>query len=103
VLKVDGELRKTRGVMAAERERIQGDQGGPAVTITLPATGETSEAQLEEDSFHMLWLVHRNRQNSGRLQILLSAALQSGWHIVHASPEEQALLDSHGLGSERVQ
>jgi hypothetical protein len=49
--------------MAAERERIQRDQGGPAVTISLSAIGETSEAQLDEDSFHMLWLVHRNRRN----------------------------------------
>jgi|SRR5215218_5007959 hypothetical protein len=32
------------------------------MTIAIPATGETSEAQLEEDTFHMLWLVHRNRE-----------------------------------------
>ena len=51
----------------------------------------------------MLWLVHRNRRNSGRVQILLSAALQNGWHIVSASPEEQALLDAHGFGSGRTQ
>jgi hypothetical protein len=50
------------------------------------STGETSEAQLEEDDFHMLWLVHRNRRNSGRVQILLSAALQTGWRIAMASP-----------------
>jgi phage tail sheath gpL-like len=67
------------------------------VTISLSATGEMSEAQLEEDTFHMLWLVHRDRRNSGRVQILLSAALQNGWHIVSASPEEQALLDAHGF------
>jgi hypothetical protein len=73
------------------------------VTISLPATGETSEAQLEEDEFHILWLVHRNPRNSGRVQILLSAALQNGWRIVSASPEEQALLDAHGFGSGRVQ
>jgi phage tail sheath gpL-like len=73
------------------------------VTISLPAIGETSEAQLDEDTFHMLWLVHRNRMNSGRVQILLSAALQNGWRIVHASPEEQALLDAHGFGSRTIQ
>jgi hypothetical protein len=77
--------------------------GGPAVTITAPASGETSEGQLEKDEFHMLWLVHRNRRNSGRVQILLSAALQNGWRIVSASPAEQALLDAHGFGSRRVQ
>jgi hypothetical protein len=73
------------------------------VTIAAPATGETFEAQLEEDGFHMVWLVHRNQKNSGRVQILLSAALQNGWRIVRASPAEQALLDAHGLGSGRVQ
>jgi hypothetical protein len=51
----------------------------------------------------MLWLIHRNRRNSGRVQILLSAALQNGWRIVEASPAEQALLDAHGFGSGRVQ
>ena len=51
----------------------------------------------------MLWLVHRNRRNSGRVQILLSAALQTGCRIVRASPEEQALLEEHGFGSGRVQ
>jgi hypothetical protein len=60
-------------------------------------------AQLEEDGFHMLWLINRNRRNSGRVQILLSAALQTGWRIVSASPEEQALLAAHGLGSGRIQ
>jgi hypothetical protein len=28
-----------------------------------------------------------------------SAALTLGWRIVHASPEEQALLEAHGFGS----
>ena len=42
-------------------------------------------------------------ENSGRVQILLSAALQNGWRIVSASPEEQALLEAHGFGSGRVQ
>ena len=73
------------------------------MTIALSVSGQTSEPQLEEDAFHMLWLVHRNRRNSGRVQILLSAALQNGWPIVSASPAEQALLDAHGFGSRRVQ
>jgi hypothetical protein len=73
------------------------------VTIALPPTGETFNAQLEKNGFHMLWLVHRNRRNSGRVQILLSAALQNRWRIASASPEEQALLDAHGFGSGRVQ
>jgi hypothetical protein len=73
------------------------------MTITAAAKGETFEAQLEEDEFHMLSLVHRNRRNSGRVQILLSAALQTGWRIVQSSPEEQALLDAHGFGSRTIQ
>ena len=51
------------------------------MTIGAQGTRETFEAQLEEDTFHMLWLVHSNRRNSGRVQILLSAALQTGWRI----------------------
>jgi hypothetical protein len=51
----------------------------------------------------MVWLGHRNRRNSGRVQILLSAALKTGWRIVNASPEEQALLDGHGFGSGAIQ
>jgi hypothetical protein len=51
----------------------------------------------------MLWLVHRNRRNSGRVQILLSAALQNGWRIVNATPAERALLEAHGFGSGRAQ
>ena len=51
----------------------------------------------------MLWLVHRNQRNSGRVQILLSAALQTGWRIAMASPAEQALLHAHGFGRGRVQ
>jgi hypothetical protein len=76
---------------------------GPEVTIAIPATGETIEAQFEEDGFQMLWLVHRNRRNSGRVQILLSAALQNGWRVSSASPEEQATLDAHGFGRGWVQ
>jgi hypothetical protein len=73
--------------------------GGPAVTIAAPASGETSEGQLEEDEFHILWLVHRNRPSA----ILLSAALKTGWRIVNASPEEQALRDGQGFGSGTIQ
>jgi hypothetical protein len=73
-----------------------------SVTIVGAATGETLEAQLEEDDFHMLWLVHRNRRNSGRVEILLSAAFQNGWRIVEATPAEQAPLEAHLFGSRRV-
>ena len=73
------------------------------MTIQIPDGGPPFEAQLEENGFHMLWLINRNRRNSGRVQILLSAALQNGWRIVSASPEEQALLEAHGFGSGRIQ
>ena len=63
------------------------------MTISVPTSGgETFEAQLEEDEFHMLWRIHRNRRNRGRVQILLSAALQTGWRIVDATPAERALV-----------
>ena len=65
------------------------------MTIVAPLSGETSEGQLEEDEFHMLWLVHRNRGNSGRVQILLSAALQTGWRIVHASHPRSRRCSTH--------
>ena len=71
------------------------------MTIAIPTSaGGTIEAQLEEDEFQMLWLINRNRRNSGREQILLSAALQAGWSIVRVSAEEQAVLEAHGFGGE---
>jgi hypothetical protein len=73
------------------------------MTITHPASGDPFEAQLEGDQFHMLWLINRNPRNSGRVQFLLSAALQTGWCILSASPEEQAMSDAHGFGSRRLQ
>jgi hypothetical protein len=73
------------------------------VRIAGPGTGETFDAQLEEEGFHMLWLIPRKRRNSGREQILLSAAFQTGWRIASASPEEQVLLHAHGFGTGRVQ
>ena len=69
----------------------------------MPVVGQTSKGQPEEDEFHMLWLIHRSGRNSGRVQILLSAALQNGWRIVEATPAERALLDAHGFGSGRIQ
>jgi hypothetical protein len=73
------------------------------VTIALPSTGETFEAQLEEDEFHMLWLNEPNRKARRMGRYLLSAVLNIGWRIVAASLEEQTLLDAHGFGSRRVQ
>ena len=70
----------------------------------MPARGETFEAQLEEDEWHMLWLNSPNRVTGKRQgRYLLSAVLKIGWRIVKASPEEQAMLEAHGFGSRRVQ
>jgi hypothetical protein len=65
------------------------------VTVHIADGGPPIPAQLEENEFHMLWLLRRNRRNSGRVQIQLSAALQNGWLIIRASPDEQALLETH--------
>jgi hypothetical protein len=75
--------------------------GGPAVTITAPASGETSEGQLEKDEFHMLWLVHRNRRNSGRVQILLSAALKTGGASSMRHPRSRRCGTGRGLEAGR--
>jgi hypothetical protein len=37
------------------------------------------------------------------VQILLSAALQTGWRIVESTPKERELLEEHGFASGRVQ
>jgi hypothetical protein len=71
------------------------------VTIVGPADGETSEAQLEEDEFHTPWPVHRNQRKRRRADPAIGFALQNGWRIASASPEEQALLDARGFGSRR--
>jgi hypothetical protein len=74
------------------------------VRIAVPATGETFEAQLEEDEFHMLWLIDRHpRTGQRRVWLLLPAALKHGWHIANATPAERAMLEAHGFGSGRVQ
>ena len=75
------------------------------MTISVPTSGGwTFEAQLEEDEWHMLWLLKRYRLTGtvhGRH--LLTAVLKVGWGIVESTPEERALLEAHGLGSGRLQ
>ena len=75
------------------------------MTISVPTSGGwTFEAQLEEDEWHMLWLLKRYRP-TGTVQgrHLLTAVLKIGWRIVESTPEERALLEAHGLGSGRLQ
>jgi hypothetical protein len=70
-----------------------------AMTIALSVSGQTSEPQLEEDEFHMLWLAHRNRRNSGRVQILLSAALQNGGASSARRPTNRRCHYAHPRGT----
>ena len=78
--------------------------GGSAVTIELPLSGETFEAELKEDDSGVLSLHERNRVSDERMEFyLLEDVLKIGWRIVSASPEEQALLEAHGFGSGRLQ
>jgi hypothetical protein len=134
VLTIAGELRKTRLFRSHEQAelgrrdcghaddvsggrggrdagahggRARGHQpatGGRAVTIELPLSGETFEAELKEDDGGVLSLHERNRVSDERMEFyLLEDVLKIGWRIVRASPEEQALLDAHGFGSGRAQ
>jgi len=75
------------------------------VTIAVPTSGGwTFEAQLEEDEWHMLWLVRRHGGTGKRqLWIFVSAALKNNWHIVNATPAERELLAAHRFASGRVQ
>jgi hypothetical protein len=74
------------------------------MTIELPLSGETFDAELKEDDGGVLWLHEPNRVSDERMGFyLLADVLKIGWRIVAASPDEQALLDAHGFGSGRVQ
>jgi hypothetical protein len=74
------------------------------VTIELPLSGETFEAEPKEDDSGVLSLHERNRVSDERMEFyLLEDVLKIGWRIVSASPEEQALLEAHGFGSGRLQ
>jgi hypothetical protein len=75
------------------------------MTIAVPTSGGwTFLAQLEEDEWHLLWLVTRWRPTGAvQSRCLLTAALKNGWRIVESTADERALLDAHGLASGRVQ
>jgi hypothetical protein len=73
------------------------------VTIELPLSAETFEAELKEDDQGVLWLHEPNRVSDERMGFYLIAdVLKIGWRIVRPSPEEQALLEAHGFESGRV-
>ena len=72
------------------------------MTITVPLSGDTFEAELEADESGVLMMYEPSRARM-RAFYPLAAVLKIGWRITSASPEEQALLDAHGFGSGRVQ
>jgi len=81
-----------------------GGSASGSVRASIAAPGWTSDAQLDQDEFNMLWLNTPNLVTGKRQgRYLLSAVLKIGWGIVKASPEEQAMLEAHGFGSRRVQ
>jgi hypothetical protein len=67
--------------------------------ITVPATGETFEAQLLADERGVLHLF----QLRPRVDYLLAAVLKIGWQVVSATADERALLELHGFGSGKIQ
>ena len=71
------------------------------MTIAVPTSGGwTFNATLEEDEFHMLWLVkHYGGTATPHLRLLLSTTFKTGWRIVDTTPDERALLEAHGFAS----
>jgi hypothetical protein len=60
------------------------------VTIELPLSGETFEAELKEDDGGVLSLHERNRVSDERMEFyLLEDMLKIGWRIVQASPRSR--------------
>jgi hypothetical protein len=90
-------------VIAAEHEGTNGPRGGRAVTILIPVTGHTFEAELEASAQGSLW-IHEFRAATGERIVSweLVAVLKLGWRIANASPEEQAVLETHGFWSGRT-
>ena len=74
------------------------------MTIVVAASGQTLDAQLEEDAQGNLCLYQLSRSTGEALVCWgLATVLRLGWRIVWASPTEQAQLDAHGFGRGWVQ
>jgi hypothetical protein len=67
------------------------------MTIALPLSDETFEAELEADESGVLMLYEPSRAKHSAFYPL-AAVLKIGWRIASASSEEQALLNAHGFG-----
>ncbi len=62
--------------------------------IEVPRTGERIDARLVEERFGPLCL------KVGRCELIayvLQPVLDIGWRIIESTPEERALMGSHGL------
>jgi hypothetical protein len=71
------------------------------VRIAVPATGETFEAQLEEDEFHMLWLNEPNRKGRRRGGICCPRCSRSDGVSCARHPRSRRCWTRHGLRSGR--
>jgi hypothetical protein len=70
------------------------------MTIELPLSGETFEAELVQDEHGVLWVAEPSAAAGVRLgHQSLEAVLKIGWRILRLSPEEQQQLDAHGFQS----
>ncbi len=86
-----------------ERGANRSARGGRAVTIFIPVNGHIIEAELEADLHGIVW-IHAFRAATGERIVSwdLVAVLKLGWRIVDASPDEQAVLETHGFWSGRT-
>jgi hypothetical protein len=87
---------------SARGHRAAHDRG--PVTIAVPTSGGwTFEAQLEDDEFHMLWLVQRHRRTGERSWGSCCRPLSRTPAGLWTPRGEQVLLDARGFGSGRIQ
>jgi hypothetical protein len=72
------------------------------VTIFIPVNGHTIDAELEAGTNGIVW-IHELRAMTGEHIVSwdLLAVLKLGWRIVNASPDEQAVRETHGFWSGR--
>ena len=73
------------------------------MTVLIPATGHTIEAELEACAQGILW-IHELRAATGDRIVSweLLEVLKLGWRIVSTSAEERVVLDTHGFWSGRT-
>jgi len=63
--------------------------------IEVPRTGERIDARLVEERFGPLCLKVGQERIAA---YVLKAVLDIGWRVTQSTPDEQALMESHGLG-----